>query len=232
MRYRELSSAEILATIETLERRVGERFPDSGLRKLCLELQSVARDAQRRVETIAEPNRPLRIGVGLLITAVLAIVFSALLSLHLPATVNDFGSFAQALDAGINDVIFLGIAIFFHVSLERRIKRRRALRALHELRSLAHIVDMHQLTKGPERASITAAEGDTPSSPKRTLTPFELSRYLDYCSELLSLVSKIAALYVQRFEDEVVLSAVNDLESLTSGLSRKIWQKIMILDVA
>ena len=124
MRYRELSSAEI-PTIETLERRVGERFPDSGLRKLCLELQSVARDAQRRVETIAEPNRPLRIGVGLLITAVLAIVFSALLSLHLPATVNDFGSFAQALDAGINDVIFLGIAIFFLVSLERRIKRRR-----------------------------------------------------------------------------------------------------------
>jgi hypothetical protein len=231
MRYRELSSAEILNTIETLERRVGERFPDSGLRRLCRELQAVAVDAQRRVESISRPNRSLRVGVGVLIAAILAIVFSALISLHLPATVNDFGSFAQTLDAGINDVIFLGIAIFFLVSLERRIKRRRALRALHELRSLAHIVDMHQLTKGPERASITATEGDTPSSPKRDLTPFELSRYLDYCSELLSLVSKIAALYVQRFDDEVTLGAVNDLESLTSGLSRKIWQKIMILDV-
>ena len=62
------------------------------------------------------------------------------------------------------------------------------------------------------------------------MTRFELGRYLDYCSELLSLVSKIAALYVQRFDDEVVLGAVNEVETLTNGLSRKIWQKIMILD--
>jgi hypothetical protein len=35
---------------------------------------------------------------------------------------------------------------------------------------------------------------------------------------------------VQRFDDPVTLSAVNDVENLTAGLSRKIWQKIMILD--
>lgn len=230
MRYRELSSAEIIGTIEALERRVGERFPDSGLRRLCQELGLVARDAQRRAEAIAQPNRALRVGVAILITLILAIVIAALASLRLPTTVNDFGSLAQGLDAGINDVIFLGVAIFFLVSLERRIKRRRALKALRELRSLAHIVDMHQLTKGPERAHTHASDGDTASSPVRSLTPFELGRYLDYCSEFLSLVSKIAALYVQRFDDEVVLGAVNEVESLTSGLSRKIWQKIMILE--
>jgi hypothetical protein len=231
MRYRELSSTEIIGTIEALERRVGERFPDSGLRRLCAELIAVARDAQRRAEEIARPNRSLRAAVAVLITVILAIVVMALASLHLPTTVNDFGSLVQGLDAGINDVIFLGVAIFFLVSLERRIKRRRALKALRELRSLAHIVDMHQLTKGPERAHThAAAEGDTASSPVRDLTPFELGRYLDYCSEFLSLVSKIAALYVQRFDDEVVLGAVNEVESLTSGLSRKIWQKIMILE--
>jgi hypothetical protein len=64
------------------------------------------------------------------------------------------------------------------------------------------------------------------------MTRFELGRYLDYCTELLSLISKIAALYVQRFDDEVTLGAVNEVESLTSGLSKKIWQKIMILDSA
>ena len=64
------------------------------------------------------------------------------------------------------------------------------------------------------------------------MTQFELGRYLDYCSELLSLISKIAALYVQRFDDEVLLGAVDEVESLTSGLSRKIWQKIIILDSA
>jgi hypothetical protein len=49
---------------------------------------------------------------------------------------------------------------------------------------------------------------------------------------MLSLVSKLAALYVQRFDDYVVLQAVNEVESLTNGLSRKIWQKITILEAA
>ena len=41
-----------------------------------------------------------------------------------------------------------------------------------------------------------------------------------------------AALYVEHLQDPVVLAAVNDLENLTAGLSRKIWQKITILDTA
>ena len=59
-----------------------------------------------------------------------------------------------------------------------------------------------------------------------------MSRYLEYCSELLSLVSKLAALHAQDLQDPVVLEAVNDVESLTADLSRKVWQKITILDIA
>jgi hypothetical protein len=62
------------------------------------------------------------------------------------------------------------------------------------------------------------------------MTPFELNRYFDYCNDSLALISKIAALYVQGFQDPVLLDAVDDVEDLTSGLSRKIWQKIIILD--
>jgi hypothetical protein len=62
------------------------------------------------------------------------------------------------------------------------------------------------------------------------MTPFELNRYLDYCSELLALLSKIAALYVQEFQDPVLLDAVDDVEDLSAGLSRKIWQKLTILE--
>jgi hypothetical protein len=58
----------------------------------------------------------------------------------------------------------------------------------------------------------------------------ELGRYLDYCSELLSLIGKIAALYSQCLEDPVVLEAVDDVEDLTTELSQKIWQKITLLD--
>jgi len=48
-------------------------------------------------------------------------------------------------------------------------------------------------------------------------------------SEALSLTGKVAALYIQRFDDPVALQAVNEVEGLTTGLSRKVWQKLMIL---
>ena len=55
-------------------------------------------------------------------------------------------------------------------------------------------------------------------------------RYLDYCSELLSLISKIGAIYVQEFPDTVALQAVDQLASLSNDLSRGILQKIMIVE--
>jgi hypothetical protein len=58
---------------------------------------------------------------------------------------------------------------------------------------------------------------------------FELNRYLDYCSEMLSLTGKVAAVYVRDFDDAVALASVNEIEDLTTGLARKIWQKMMIL---
>ena len=88
---------------------------------------------------------------------------------------------------------------------------------------------MHQLTKDPERVLPGRVYIPTSLSPKPQLDRFQLRRYLDYCSELLSLTGKLAAVYVQNFDDEVALAAVNEVESLTTGLSRKIWQKIMIL---
>jgi hypothetical protein len=62
------------------------------------------------------------------------------------------------------------------------------------------------------------------------MTPFELVRYLDYCSEMLSLVAKVAALYAQDVRDPVVIETVSDLESMTTNLSRKVWQKISIVE--
>ena len=140
---------------------------------------------------------------------------------------SSVAEFFQGLDAFMNELVFVGLALLFLFTVENRIKRSWALKSLYLLRSLAHIVDMHQLTKSPERR---AGAADTPSSPKRVLTPFELTRYLDYCSEMLALLSKLAALHAQHFNDPVTLDAVNDVENLTQGLARTIWQKIMILD--
>ena len=67
-----------------------------------------------------------------------------------------------ALDSRISSVVFVGAAILFFLSGEHRIKRDRALKAIHELRTL--------------------------------------------------------------------LDAVDDVEDLTTGFSRRIWQKITILE--
>ena len=228
--YRSLNPDHIIQTLVQLRGRIQERFPGSGLSKVAAELQQIAAEAVARTEWISRPLLPLRVGIGLLVALLAAIVLLALANLNITKLWESFADFVQAVEAGINDIVFIGIAIFFLVTLEARIKRKRALKAIHELRALAHIIDMHQLTKDPE--AILRGGPATRSSPKRTMTTFEMSRYLDYCSEMLSLIGKIAALYVQRFDDPVALSAVDEIEDLTTGLSRKVWQKIMLITQA
>jgi hypothetical protein len=49
---------------------------------------------------------------------------------------------------------------------------------------------------------------------------------------MLSITGKVAALFAQSVNDEVVIEAVNDIEQLGSNLSRKIWQKITLIEGA
>jgi hypothetical protein len=225
--YRRLDADEVIETARRLARRVDERFPGSGLGRVAAELVVMAGESAERARWIARPNLWLRAGVGLLVVAAIAGGVGLVRSLDLRmAFADNLSDALQGLEAGVNELVLLGVAVFFLFTLEGRLKRARALAALHELRSIAHIIDMHQLTKDPERLH---SASDTASSPRRNLAPAELSRYLDYCSELLSIVSKVAAIYAEHFRDPVALSAVDELESLVSGLSRKIWQKIMIV---
>lgn len=227
--FQGLDPEKIIATAEALHRRISERFPDSGLSRLALELHQTSCRTAGTARDLAVPIRWLRALVALCSgLAVTAFVGSLLFLQGTTKVFSSVAEFFQGLDAFLNELVFVGLALLFLFTVENRIKRSRALKSLYVLRSLAHIVDMHQLTKHPERVSVSGH--DTPSSPKRVLTPFELTRYLDYCSEMLALLSKLAALHTQHFDDPVTLAAVNDVENLTQGLARTIWQKIMILD--
>jgi hypothetical protein len=225
--YRHLDAAKIVDTAATLQRRVSERFPEAGLSRLCSEVLSVAQETVERIRWIQRPHLPLRIAIYLLLGAILAL-FAALLVTLRGQDLHEIGTFVQVLEAGLSSMFFIGAALLFLVTWETRIKRNRALKSIHELRAMAHIVDMHQLTKDPD--AITSGRSDTASSPKRRLSRSDLGRYLDYCSETLSLIGKISALYSQSLEDSVVLDAVDDVEDLTTELSQKIWQKIAMLD--
>ena len=217
----------IARTVALLRRRIEERFPDSGLGRVCAELESITGQTRERAAWIATPILGLRVGVAALVAVIAAGLVGTVLSLHRPNQPMEVFQFVQLLESGINDVVLVGAGVFFLLTLETRIKRRRALTAIRELRAIAHIIDMHQLTKDPEWI-MTPAEAST-LLPERQMSRFELSRYLDYCSEMLSITGKIAALYIQDFDDDVALAAVNEVENLTTGLSRKIWQKLMIV---
>ena len=229
--YRELNPQRIIETSETLQRRIDERFAGSSLSRVALEVAEVARSADQVSTWLSRPIIWVRVTVGVAVALLAALVAIALRTVNIDLRGVGFSETAQGVEAAINDMIFVGVAIYFLLGIERRMKRSRALKELHVLRSLAHVVDMHQLTKDPERL-LASADGrlDTASSPKRDMTPFQLTRYLDYSSELLAILSKIAAIYVQRFNETETLRAAGDIEELTVGLSRNIWQKIMILD--
>jgi len=230
--YRTLNAVEIVNTIRTLEERITQRFPDAGLGKVCRDLHAIAVETQRKAELIARPNLLLRFVTAVAILSGLAgLVF---LGWTLEETMQpqmgkeDVFAVVEGLDAATHILILVAGALFFAVSLEDRIKRRRSLRELHAFRSLAHVIDMHQLTKDP--GALLGCGPPTASSPKRTMSKYELTRYLDYCSEMQSLTGKLAALYAQNLPDPIVIDAVYDIEELTAGFSRKVWQKLSILE--
>ena len=223
-----LDAERINTTIQILRHRILERFPDSGLAGVCSQLLTIAQQSKERSEWIVRPIVSLRIAIALVIILFLLILIGSLLSFKMPTREVNLLEVIQLAEVATNDLVFVGIAVFFLASLETRIKRRRALSAIHELRVIAHLIDIRQLTKDPQWV-LTEGQ-DTESSPRHGMTSFELSRYLDYCSEMLSLTGKVAVLYVQNWDDPYALEAVNDVEELTTSLSRKIWQKLMILN--
>lgn len=224
-----LRADEIVKTVARLQARICERFPESGLARVGVELERSARTTAARVSRLARPY------YGLRFLALVALVIGIAAQIYVGWLIDwrgiiaraDAVAIAQGLDSIVNLLLLSFAAIWFVLTLEQRLKRRRAMRQLHQFRSFAHVIDMHQLTKDP--TVVLAASPRTASSPERRMSEFELSRYLDYCAEMLSLVAKLAALYAGRLHDREVIAAVNEVEELTSDLGRKIWQKIMIL---
>lgn len=226
--YRQITLAYVRNTLDRLSLRVNERFPESSLAAVAGELQLVSEESTQKLADIAKPNYPLRLLSALTITIGVSLVLYSLMQIDLSGSKLKTSEIVSISETIVNVLILMGAALFFVFTLEARFKRRRALKSINELRALAHVIDMHQLTKDPMEMNEAI---NTPSSPKRSLSPFELNRYLDYCSELLSIIGKLAVIYGQSFPEKELIEAINDIENLTNALSRKIWQKINILQM-
>lgn len=226
-KYKALEPDKIIATLAKLHQRIGERFPNSGLYRVCEELTMMVQATSARAANISRPNLWLRALLALLaLGGAIGAFYIGRWMLGLRSS-DELAGTMQGLEAAVNLVIIIGAAGVFLVTLEARWKRQLALSALNEFRSIAHVIDMHQLTKDP-----SALGGPrTSASPERVMTRYELVRYLSYCSEMLSLASKAAAVYADNVHDATVVDAVGDIERLTANLSQKIWQKITLVDI-
>ncbi|MEV0891861.1 hypothetical protein [Promicromonospora sp. NPDC050262] len=232
MWVRTLEKLEPVPVIETARRlcdRIGARFPDRGIHLVAQELVGLT---EQVADTSAGTRRRSRLVQGASRGMIAVVVLVALVAFGFAVE----AAFTEAPDNGldwlpliesaVNDVVFVAIAVIVLHSVPQRVQRSDLLAKLHRLRSLAHIIDMHQLTKEPERLRDAFASGEGADV---DLTPEQVEYYLEYCTELLSIVGKAAALCAEESQDDIVLSTVSTIESLTLGMSRKVWQKIFVL---
>jgi len=226
MPYSALEPEKIKSTAHELALRVAERFPTNGIAQVSRALADLREKHTAYAAKAAHRNWPMQIVSVLIVLAGLAGagwgVWQLLQLFGMDA--REFGS-VQGLDSVLNIMIVTGAAIWFVLNLETRQRQARVLARLHELRALAHVIDMHQLRKDPT----TYYREPTAHSPNRDLSESNLMAYLDYCAEMLAIIGKLAALYMQKMSDAVVIDAANDIEALAGGFSQKIWLKINVL---
>ena len=154
MPYKTLSAERVIETIDTLGQRICERFPESGLSQVARELSETAQRCATESDRLRQPNKPIRITVYSIWGLGLAAFAWIAATLHYDEMDVDAASLVQVLEPAMNLAVLVGLGVLGLGRLEERWKRRKALDYLHELRSIAHVVDMHQLTKDPYRGAL------------------------------------------------------------------------------
>lgn len=229
---RHLSGERVQATVIALRDRIAIRFPDNRLTEVAAELVGLVdhvdqhtRDTQRRVVRTTLVARVL--------AAVALVLAGTLLALALRQVLTNTGgqgtTWIPLLESTINTMILIALGVLFLWAVPERRERKGLLSLLHQLRSVAHVLDMHQLTKEPGR--LRRGYVATAHSLPNDLTADQMYDYLSYCIELLSLIAKTAALCAERSSDDTVLDTVSDVETLTTELSSTIFQKMAQLSL-
>ncbi|MGX9791845.1 hypothetical protein [Mycobacterium sp. MMS18-G62] len=226
----QLAADHVESTVAQLERRIHARFGERGLTKAARDLgdlvvliQSEAGQSHARLRRMTMAARAGSITIVAATVIALAFTLRSAVIEGLAHTAD----WVPLVESFVNDLVFAAIAVVFLWAFPERLERRSLLRMLHRLRSLAHVIDMHQLSKDPEQLNPTYVP--TAQSVLHGLDADQLYHYLGYCSEMLSLTAKTAALGGEHTTDGVVLETISYIENLTTELSNKIWQKISLL---
>jgi len=216
-----LEHTNLLRLVEGRVAQIVQIFPTRGLAKVAGELRDTVARAPQSCEEILRPYLLIRGSVAALVLLMMGAIAYELAQLEFQS--DDGWEVLSGVEAGINTLVFVGVAVVFLVSLELRVRRHRTFKALQELRALAHVLDMHQMDKA--RLLLKGSDDELDDS----LSPDLLVRYLDDTADLLSVLGKLAAWYAQQINDGEVLVVVNEIEQLTTGLTAQIGQKILLV---
>ena len=93
-------------------------------------------------------------------------------------------------------------------------------RGLDRIRALAHVVDMHHQTRDTLRGIGIDREAF------QKYSDLQIVVYLNYCSRILGLLGKAAAMYGEHCRDSEVLTASSEVQLLCNSLAGNIWDKI------
>ncbi len=149
-----LEAPAVRETVQELQARIRARFPQRGLLAVCGDLLLLVEEVQQSSSRTHQRIRLARVASRVVMVLVLAGTAFALVMAGRDVVKDGLNSFVDLLpliETAINDIVFAGIAVFFLWSFPERVQRGQLLKLLHQLRSTAHIIDMHQLTKDPEQ---------------------------------------------------------------------------------
>jgi hypothetical protein len=212
-----LDPARIVETADHLARRVGEKLPDSNLAGLGAELVQLSRQTEERAREARRPILAIRIASILAVCGTLIGLWYLARHIHVRWEFGTITEVFEATDAGFNLLVILAGVLWSFLTLEARIKRRKALASIEELRDFVHVIDITQLYYTPDLYDPNPA--NSPTSLNLDYT------YLLFCTEMLALISNLAPLYTRGAAGDSILRAVFDVEMLANAISAKLLSK-------
>jgi hypothetical protein len=218
-----LDPAKIVETAENLARGLGERLPGSTLAGLAIELLGIARQTDERARQARRPIYAIRVASLLAVSASLLALWYLADHIHTRWEFGTITELFEATDAGFNLLVLLAGALWFLITIEARIKRKKALDFVEELREFVHVIDVTQLYYTPDLYKTDP--GYSHSSLNLDYT------YLLFCTQMLGVISNLAPLYTRGAAGDSILRAVSEVEMLATAISTKLLSKVGTLRV-
>ncbi|MDR3619310.1 MAG: hypothetical protein P4L85_08165 [Paludisphaera borealis] len=212
-----LDPPRIVETAENLAREIDQRLPGSTLSGLAAELVQIAHCTDERASRARRPIYAVRAASLAAIVAAASLLGFIGFHVHARWVFGTITEVFEATDAGFNLVAILAGALWFLASFEARIKRRRVLGYIEELREFIHVIDVTQLYFTPD---LYRPEAGPPLGGRKLD-----HTYLLFCTEMLAVIGNLAPLYARGASGDTVLRAVADVDLLANSIALKLQSK-------